>query len=55
MLNVEKAFKLKKSDDLLEAAKEAEHSNCTQDVIRGLYKLYYEAVKKEERRHSSAK
>gem|GEM_PF-3263274 len=52
LLDIARALKLKKSGDLLEAAKEAEHSNCEQEVIRELYRLYFEAAEKEERRRN---
>lgn len=47
MLNEARALKLKKSKDLLRAAKDAEARNCEQEIIRKLYELYYKAVEKE--------
>lgn len=50
MLDVEKVMKLTKPNELRRACHEAEHSNCEQKVIRELYRLYYVALEKEERR-----
>ncbi len=47
MLDEEKALKLTKAKDLLLAAKEAETRNCTQELIRELYRRYYKAVELE--------
>ncbi len=47
-MNIEAALKLKKSKDLLRAAKDAEARNCEQKVIRKLYELYYNALEREQ-------
>jgi len=47
-MDIEKAMKLTRASDLLRACHEAEARNCEQWVIRELYRLYYEAVKREE-------
>ena len=48
MLDEKKALKLKRPKAILRAAKEAEHSNCEQHIIRQLYKNYYAASEKAE-------
>ena len=44
MIDIERAMKLTRAADLLEAAKEAERSNCESDVIRELYRRYMDAA-----------
>lgn len=43
-MDEEKALNLIKSIDLLRAAQEAETRNCRQEIIRELYRKYYEAL-----------
>ena len=44
VIDIERAMKLTRAADLLEAAKEAERSNCETDVIRELYRRYLNAA-----------
>ena len=44
VIDIERAMKLTRAADLLEAAKEAERSNCETDVIRELYRRYLDAA-----------
>lgn len=46
-MNEKRALKLTKSEEILEAAKEAEARNCEESVIRQLWKNYFAAVEKE--------
>jgi hypothetical protein len=48
-MDIEKALKLTSSKDLYRAAVEAERRNVEHEIIRELYRLYYEAVEKENR------
>ena len=45
-MNEKRALKLTKSEEILEAAKEAETRNCEESVIRQLYANYYKAERK---------
>jgi hypothetical protein len=47
-LNIQKALALRDSKALKAAAVEAETRNCEPWVIRELYRLYYEALEREQ-------